>query len=718
MKRTRVALLAWGLAAVLLVLAGAGAADPGSTPTYSGFAKRVCTSARSQWVNCAAEVVSDANGTPLAGSSPSASSLGPAEFHSAYNLPTTAPSGGTIAIVDAYDHPTIESDLAAFDAYYGLPPCTTANGCFRKVNQYGGTGYPATNSGWALEIALDVEVAHAMCQNCKILLVEATTNSLTNLGTAENEAAALGATAISNSWGASEYYLEAQDELGYFHHPGIPITASTGDRGYGTEFPAVSRYVTAVGGTTLSLGPGGSYQGETVWSGTGSGCSRYIVKPSWQHDSLCSHRTAADISADADPSTGAAIFDSVPYSGQTGWFQIGGTSLSAPLVAAAYVLAGNTSSVSDASGLYAHASLLHDVTSGSNGSYCGSYLCQAGPGYDGPTGLGTPNGLAAFGSGSGGSPPPTPDFSLGVNPSSRTVTAGDGTSYTVTLSRSGGFSGDVGLSVSGVPGGVSTGFNPSTLSGSATSSTLTVNTSAGVVAGDYSLTIKGTGGTLTRTVGATLSVQANVSPDFSLGINPSSRTVTAGDGTSYTVTLSTSGGFSGNVALGTSGLPAGVSTSFSPSSLGSSTSSTLSLTTSGSLAPGTYPFSVTGTSGSLAHSVPASLTVQSAAPPPPPPPSGDFSISVSPSSATVSSSGTASFTVTITPSGGFSGPVSLSTGYLPWGVSVSFSPNPTSGTSTMTLATSGFFFRRGGSTITITGTAGGHTHSTTVSIAL
>jgi subtilase family serine protease len=716
LKRTRVAVLTWGLAAVLLVLAGAGSADPGSTPTHWDFTKRVCALVRSQWVNCAAEVVSDANGVPLAGSSPPASALGPADFHAAYSLPTTAPSGGTIAIVDAYDHPTIESDLAAFDAYYGLPPCTTANGCFRKVDQYGGTNYPAADSGWALEISLDVEVAHAMCQNCKILLVEATTNSLYNLGTAENRAAALGATAISNSWGASEYYLEAQDELSYFHHPGIPITASTGDRGYGTEFPAASRYVTAVGGTTLFLGPGGSYQGETAWSGTGSGCSRYIVKPSWQHDSLCSHRTIADVSADADPNTGAAVFDSVPYSGQTGWFQIGGTSLAAPLVAATYVLAGGTSSVADASGLYAHASSLHDVTSGSNGSYCGSYLCQAGSGYDGPTGNGTPSGLAAFGSGSGGPPPPTQDFSLGINPSSRTVTAGSGTSYTVTLSRSGGFSGDVALSVSGLPGGASAGFTPSTLSGSATSATLTVDTSAGVVPGGYSLTIKGTGGTLTRTVPATLSVQAGVSPDFSLGISPSSRTVTAGNGTSYTVTLSTSGGFSNNVALGTSGLPAGVSTSFSPSSLGSSTSSTLTLTTSGSLAPGTYPFSVTGTSGSLAHSAPASLVVQSAAPPPPP--SGDFTISVSPSSATVPSTGTSTFTVTITPSAGFSGQVTLGTaGYLPWGVSVSFSPNPSSGTSTLTLATN-HWFHRGGSTITITGTGGGHTHSTTLSISL
>jgi hypothetical protein len=716
LKRTRVALLAWGLAAALLVIAGAGSADPGPTPTHWGFfSKRVCTSARGLSANCAAQVAADANGTPLAASSPPPSALGPADFHTAYNLPTTAPSGGTIAIVDAYDHPTIESDLAAFDAYYGLPPCTTANGCFRKVNQYGGTSYPAPNSGWALEISLDVEVAHAMCQNCKILLVEATTSSVANLGAAEEQAAAQGATVISNSWGAREYYSETQDELRYFHHPGIPITASTGDSGYGAQFPASSRYVTAVGGTTLSLGPGGTYQGETAWSGSGSGCSYYVPKPSWQHDTGCSHRTAADVSADADPSTGAAIFDSVPYSGQTGWFQIGGTSLSAPLIAATYVLAGSTTSVSDASGLYAHASYLRDVTSGSNNGYCGSYLCQAGPGYDGPTGLGTPNGLAAFGSGSGSPPPPTGDFSLGITPSSRTVTAGGGTSYTVTLSRSGGLSADVSLSVSGIPGGASAGFSPSTLSGSATSSTLTVNTSAGVAAGDYSLTITGTTGTLTHTIGATLSVQANVSPDFSLGITPSSRTVTAGGGTSYTVTLSTSGGFSGSVALGTSGLPAGASASFSPGTLGSSTSSTLTLTTSGSLAPGTYPFSVTGTSGSLAHSVPASLSVQSAAPPPP---SGDFSISVSPSSATVPSTGTATVTVTITPSGGFSGPVTLSTGYLPWGVSVSFSPNPTSGTSTMTVATSRFFFGRGGSTITITGTGGGHTHSTTLSISL
>ena len=347
---------------------------------------------------CGALVVTDANGSPLASSSPPATAYGPAQFHGAYNLPATssASTAPTIAIVDAYDDPNAEADLGVYDAQYGLPACTTANGCFRRVSQTGTTRYPRSNSGWALEISLDIETAHEICQSCKILLVEASSSSMSNLGASVNEAVRLGATVVSNSYGGGESSADTSYDSAYFNHPGVAITVSSGDSGYGVEYPAASRYVTAVGGTTLNLGSGNAYGSESAWSSGGSGCSRYDAKPSWQTDTGCSRRTVADVSADADPNTGAAVYDSVPYSGQSGWFQVGGTSLASPLIAGVYALAGNAASVTYGSYPYSHTSSLHDVSTGSNGSCGGSYLCTAGSRYDGPTGLGSPNGVGGF----------------------------------------------------------------------------------------------------------------------------------------------------------------------------------------------------------------------------------------------------------------------------------------------------------------------------------
>ncbi|MBV8064575.1 MAG: S53 family peptidase [Actinobacteria bacterium] len=394
--RVRVAVGAVLITALVLV-AGA-AARPADNPSLrlGGFFSRVCPLATLLGESaCSSVVVTDANGAPLASGSPPAGAYGPAQFHGAYNLPSSSSSPTTIGIVDAYDDPTIESDLGVYDNYYGLPACTTANGCFEKVNQTGGTSYPLRNGGWALEISLDVETAHEICQNCKILLVEANSASTANLGASVNEAVKLGATVISNSYGGSESSSETSTDS-YYNHPGVEITASSGDSGYGVEYPAASRYVTAVGGTTLNLGPNNTYGSESAWSSGGSGCSSYEAKPSWQTDSGCSHRTVADVSADADPNTGAAVYDSTRYQLQSGWFQVGGTSLSSPLIAGVYALAGNTTSVSYGSYPYSHTSALHDVTSGSNGSCSPSYLCTAGPGYDGPTGLGSPNGVGGF----------------------------------------------------------------------------------------------------------------------------------------------------------------------------------------------------------------------------------------------------------------------------------------------------------------------------------
>lgn len=333
----------------------------------------------------------DASGRPYATTGPSG--YHPSDLQSAYGLSATGGSSQTVAIVDAYDDPNAETDLAVYRSTFGLPACTTANGCFRKINQTGGTAYPRGSGSWAEEISLDLDMVSAICPGCHILLVEATSASLANLGTAVNTAAkTAGVVAISNSYGGTEYSSETNDENTYYNHPGIAITVSSGDNGYGVEFPAASQYVTAVGGTSLKRSGTGFV--ETAWSGAGSGCSKYIKKPSWQGDTGCAQRTVADVSAIADPNTGVAVYDT--YHVHPSWLIFGGTSVASPIIASVYALAGNASSVTYGSYPYSHTSSLTDVLSGSNGSCGSSYLCTAGAGYDGPTGLGTPKGTGAF----------------------------------------------------------------------------------------------------------------------------------------------------------------------------------------------------------------------------------------------------------------------------------------------------------------------------------
>ena len=273
---------------------------------------------------------------------------------------------------------------------YGLPPCTTANGCFHKLNQNGATSpLPTVDTTWESEISLDLDAVSAICPNCKITLVEAFTNANSDLKTAIDAAAASGANQISNSWGGGEYSGQTSDDA-HFNHPGVAITASSGDSGYGVSYPAASRYLTAVGGTSLTRNSSSRGWTESAWSGAGSGCSAYDAKPSWQTDTGCSRRTVADVSAVADPNTGVAVM----YSGL--WFTVGGTSASSPIIASVYALAGNASTVNAGSYPYSHTAGLFDVTSGSNGSCNPSYLCHGQAGYDGPTGLGTPNGDSGF----------------------------------------------------------------------------------------------------------------------------------------------------------------------------------------------------------------------------------------------------------------------------------------------------------------------------------
>jgi hypothetical protein len=378
---------------------------------------------------------------------PPSTALTPADLQSAYHLPSATAGGGqTVTIVDAGDDPTAESDLAVFRSEYGLPPCTTANGCFTKVNQEGQqSDYPPVDGDWPVEESLDLDTVSSICPNCNIRLVEADTNSNSDLSAAEARALVMGAKFISNSFGSPESAGE-----GWPYLAGVAVTASAGDDGYGVNFPSADPDVTAVGGTTLtkdSSVPRG--WNETVWStssdvGTGSGCSAYEPQPSFQQgipalDAVCSNRATADVSADANPSSGLGIYDTT---GESGWLQVGGTSLASPIIAATYALAGTPQAGTDPNSYPYHdpnqSADLNDVTSGSNGN-CGNVLCNAGPGWDGPTGLGTPDGVKAFQSGPQGQiSGQVTDKTTGKPAAGVTITAQPG-NYVTRTDSSGGY---------------------------------------------------------------------------------------------------------------------------------------------------------------------------------------------------------------------------------------------------------------------------------------
>jgi subtilase family serine protease len=381
-------------------LATAGQASAAAPDAHASHVKHLCSApTRPGIMACNALARTDVAQSMAISPDATPDGYGPADLLSAYNLPADGGAGKTIAIVDAQDDPNAESDMAAYRSQYGLPACTTGNGCFRKVDENGGTNYPSPDSGWAGEISLDLDMVSAIAPEAHIILVEASQPTMDDLGTAVNTAVSLGAGYVSNSYGGGEDSSDTQADSSYFDHPGVVITASAGDDGYGVEYPAASPGVTAVGGTSLTADSSSRGWSETVWGsssggeGTGSGCSTVEPKPSWQSDSGCSSRTVADVSAVADPYTGVAVYDTY---GSGGWNVYGGTSASSPIIASVYALAGTPSAGSNpASFPYANSGALNDVTSGANGG-CGSYLCEAGGGFDGPTGLGTPNGTAAF----------------------------------------------------------------------------------------------------------------------------------------------------------------------------------------------------------------------------------------------------------------------------------------------------------------------------------
>lgn len=387
---------------------------------------------------------------------------GPAQLAAAYGLTTTTGSGQTVALIESGDYPTAAADLAVYRTQYGLPPCTSASGCFKKVGQTGSTtSLPRTNASWAEETALDEDMVSAICPNCHILIVEANSATTSNLDAAVNVAAQLGATEISNSYGSAESDFDPPaDVQADYDHPGVVVTAAVGDDGYDSfdqwllygsvpsspSFPASSPDVVAVGGTTLDLDQAGHRSSETVWNSdgpndqyeeiyglygaTGGGCSTLFAAPTWQRslsgwsNTECgTARLAADVSAVGDPFTGFDVYDSADG---LGWFTEGGASLPTPLIAGLFALAGGANGVPyPAKTLYANAKDFFDVTTGGNGfcggegrSQCadwaalgfgtldcddasstakaGTLACDAAKGYDGPSGLGTPKGIAGF----------------------------------------------------------------------------------------------------------------------------------------------------------------------------------------------------------------------------------------------------------------------------------------------------------------------------------
>jgi len=396
MKKSLIASIAGAGALVLASLTGGiQTADASPSAHANLHAQRVCAAnPQAGHATCFAKVLVNSKGAIPNATAPLGTALSPSQVRSAYNLNGTSGAGRTVAIVDAYGYTNLERDLTTYRSYYGLPSCTTANGCLRIMDQNGGTSYPRVDVGWSQEQALDVDAVSATCPDCKILVVQAKSASFADLGAAVNRAASTpGVVAISNSYGGSD---ASDGTYGtYYNHPGKAVTASTGDNGYkGGSYPASSSYVTAVGGTTLQMS-GTTRVSETVWSGAGSGCSSYnapVAPPSF--DTGCAKRAMADVSAAADPNTGGLSVYAPTSRNASTWSQYGGTSESAPIIASVYALAGG--GYSNATPYTAPAGSLNDITSGSNGTCSPTQWCNARTGWDGPTGLGTPNGTGAF----------------------------------------------------------------------------------------------------------------------------------------------------------------------------------------------------------------------------------------------------------------------------------------------------------------------------------
>lgn len=414
----------FGLAAMPVEASASGATPGGAGPAAAGpqhgDGQARCPRPAPGYVQCQSiiKLTSRARNAPAAVSNAAShSGYGPGSLRSAYGLTKASPSraqGRMVAIVDAYRNPKAASDLAHYRSFYHLGACTKANGCLHIVNQNGKTTHlpklpPANQLGWIGETSLDLDMISAICPRCHITLVEASSSRLRDMGTAENTAARR-ARFVSNSWSGSEVKGEASLNH-FFNHPGDAIVFASGDFGYaaGKSYPGDQQIVTSVGGTSLVHEKSGSRPWtETAWSGTQSGCSAVAAKPSWQHKAgdTCARRTQNDVAAEADENTPVAVYDSETDPAEGVWWLYGGTSVATPIVTATYALAGVPARRSyPSSYIYSHPKAFHDVTSGSDGTCATAYLCTGETGFDGPTGVGTPNG--AFGLSASGVNPVT-----------------------------------------------------------------------------------------------------------------------------------------------------------------------------------------------------------------------------------------------------------------------------------------------------------------------
>ena len=530
--------------------------------------------------------------------------------------PTTWPrrpaadgSGTTVAVVDAYNDPTAASDLATYRSAAGLPALTS--GQFTQYNQEGETSpLPATapaDDDWTLEESLDVDMVSAICPLCKIDLVEANNDSGTGLYVAEETAATtLGAKYISNSWGGSETSTDTTYDSEYFGVSGVVYTASAGDSAYsgGVIYPATSPHVVSVGGTTLNTSSNSRGWTESVWEtssseGTGSGCSAFEPQPSWQASisilkAACADRVDNDVAADADPNTGAAVYDTT--NGNGGWNEVGGTSESSPIIASVFALAGNNGNGGNnaADSIYTHTGDLNEVTASSNGTCtppaADSVLCTATGAantYNGPTGWGTPEGLGAFQSNSAGNTVTV------TNPGSQTGTVGTAASLQINATDSA--SGQtLTYSATGLPAGLSISSTTGLISGTPTT------------AGSNSVTV-----TAKDTTGASGSASFTWTINSATGntvtvTNPGSQTGTVGTAASLQINATDSA--SGQtLTYSATGLPAGLSISSTtglisgtPTTAGSNSVTVTAKDTTGASGSASFTWTINSATGCTA----------------------------------------------------------------------------------------------------------------------
>jgi hypothetical protein len=395
--------------AVVVLLGASATLAIATTSAHADFSTNLCHLPAPQASPCGSGVQArQVTPATYPGSGIGGTGYAPADLRSAYRIPATGGAGRTVAVVLPFHHPTAESDLAAYRSGYSLPACSVAGGCLRIIDQNGGTSYPAQQllPDWDLETSIDLDMVSATCPACRLLLVEANSASASDLAIASRRAVTAGASVVSISWGSDETTGDRPYDT-YFHNTGVPIVAAAGDFGYnnhvatgshpaGTtpEWPATHPEVIAVGGTTLTPATNARGWTETVWAPSGGGCSIYQAKPGWQTDPRCSHRMGNDVAAVGSDSTPVSMYNSTWFAG---WGFQSGTSVTAPIVAGIVAQANNFTRSLRADAFYQKTASLYDITSGSNGTCTGSsYLCTATSGYDGPSGLGTPNGIPSL----------------------------------------------------------------------------------------------------------------------------------------------------------------------------------------------------------------------------------------------------------------------------------------------------------------------------------